>query len=121
MAKNILIAALFVLFIGVSIYGLFQRSQISDRDRRVVLAEEERKQARAALELATTNLKTARDSIELLFIIASNANIDSRKAEIRAQQIQKQHETEKASFVIHPNDSVRLRQLAKHFPSVLSR
>lgn len=121
MAKNILIAALFLCLIGSLVFGLFKASQINDRDRRVVLAEEERKQARADLELAKTNLKAARDSIELLFIIASNERIDTRKAEFKAQQIEKRHETEKANFTVHPSDSVRLRELARHFPSILSR
>ena len=119
--KNILIAVLFILLVGVSIYGLFQRSSVNDRTKAAIIAEQDRDNAREAKVKAEGQLKQVRDSLEKMLTIAMNFKIDTRKAEIKAQQIQKRYETEKANFVIHSSDSVRLHQLAKYFPSVLSR
>lgn len=121
MAKNVLIAILFIGFIGSLAFGLFKASEVNDRDRRIILAEEESKRATEARIKAEDALFDVRDSLETMTTIAMNFKIDSRKAEIRAQQIEKRHETEKANFTVHPSDSVRLRELAKHFPSILSR
>lgn len=90
MVKNAIIAALFLAFIAVSIYGLFQRSQVDDRTRAAILAEQEKIEAQEALDSATAHLKLVRDSLELAYVVASNARIDANKALYEGQKLKKQ-------------------------------
>lgn len=117
MAKNLLIALLFLIATGEGVYiALNAPRETIDTSQ----AKREVKEAQAQRDSLETLLKASRDSVDLVLTIAMNFKIDSRKAEIAAQQAQKQNEHDKANFTSYPTDSVRLWELARFVPSVLS-
>lgn len=93
MAKNVLIAILFIGFIGSLAFGLFKASEVSDRDRRIILAEEERKRATEARIKAEDALRLTRDTLEKAYLVATNAKRDAAIAHLETQKAKKQYES----------------------------
>jgi len=119
MAKNVIICILFIALLIVSGLAYINRGaadKVEVDSLRYALKSEQAK----GKELEN-KISNARDSVELMTTIAMNFKTDTRKAEIEVKEITKKHEHEKANFIVYPTDSVRLLELARFVPSVISR
>lgn len=107
-----------IVILILVVYGYFRVGSVSEARLKEKAAQAKIKRLDGQLDSLTERLHESDLAIERADLI-----ILSYKSEIvRAQSISRETRNthEETNFTVQPSDSVRIRKLANHFPSILS-